>query len=124
MSTTELNTLARDLKELRLMAEQLDAEIKTIEDAIKAHMTEHAIDTLITTDVKMCMRDDKVQAKLRVTLNLIHTLSKALSVSATLESDLADTAAFNCSELILRAAIELHNHVSAALNNKEDDHHA
>ena len=48
----------------------------------------------------MCMRDDKVQAKLRVTLNLIHALSKALSVSATLESDLADTAAFNCSELI------------------------
>lgn len=30
MSTNELNTLARDLKELRLMAEQLDAEIKTI----------------------------------------------------------------------------------------------
>ena len=53
MSTNELNTLARDLKELRLMAEQLDAEIKTIEDAIKAHMTEHAVDTLITTDVKI-----------------------------------------------------------------------
>ena len=68
----------------------------------------------------MCMRDDKAQAKLRVTLNLIHTLSKALSVSATLESDLADAAAFNCSELILRAAIELHNHVSAVLNSKED----
>ena len=56
MSTTELNTLARDLKELRLMAEQLDAEIKTIEDAIKAHMTEHAVDTLITTDVKITWR--------------------------------------------------------------------
>ena len=50
MSTNELNTLARDLKELRLMAEQLDAEIKALEDAIKAHMTEHAVDTLITTD--------------------------------------------------------------------------
>ncbi|MBQ2953230.1 MAG: hypothetical protein IJE07_06700 [Clostridia bacterium] len=72
----------------------------------------------------MCMRDDKVQAKLRVTLNLIHTMSKALSASASLESDLADTAAFNCSELILRAAIELHNDVSAAINDKEDDHHA
>ena len=56
MSTNELNTLARDLKELRLMAEQLDAEIKTIEDAIKAHMIEHAIDTLITTDVKITWR--------------------------------------------------------------------
>ena len=56
MSTNELNTLARDLKELRLMAEQLDAEIKTIEDAIKAHMTKHAVDTLITTDVKITWR--------------------------------------------------------------------
>lgn len=72
----------------------------------------------------MCMKDNKVQAKLRVTLNLIHTLSKALSASSLLESDLADTAVFNCSELILRAAIELHNDVSAAINDKEDDHHA
>ena len=32
MSTNELNTIARDLKQLRLMAEQLDAEIKTLED--------------------------------------------------------------------------------------------
>jgi len=72
----------------------------------------------------MCMSDDMVQAKVRVTLNLIHTLSKALSASTMLESELADTAVFNCSELILRAAIELHNDVSAALSNKEDDHHA
>ena len=72
----------------------------------------------------MCMSDDMVQAKVRVTLNLIHTLSKALSASAMLESELADTAVFNCSELILRAAIELHNDVYAALSNKEDDHHA
>ena len=53
MSTNELNTVARDLKELRLMAEQLDAEIRTLEDAIKAHMTEQGVDTLITTDVKI-----------------------------------------------------------------------
>ena len=53
MSTQELNTIARDLKELRLMAEQLDAEIKALEDAIKVHMTEHDIDTLITTDTKI-----------------------------------------------------------------------
>ena len=72
----------------------------------------------------MCMRDDKAQAKLRITLNLIHTLSKALSASATLESDLADTAAFNCSELILRAAIELHNDVTAAIGNAKEEHHA
>ena len=53
MSTNELNTVARDLKELRLMAEQLDAEIKALEDAIKAHMTEQGVDTLITTDTKI-----------------------------------------------------------------------
>ena len=72
----------------------------------------------------MCMRDDKVQAKLRVTLNLIHTMSRALAASASLESDLADTAVFNCSELILRAAIELHNDVNTALNNKGGTHDA
>ena len=53
MSTTELNTIAHDLKELRLLAEQLDAEIEALEDAIKQHMTEHELDTLITTDVKI-----------------------------------------------------------------------
>ena len=46
MSTNELNTIARDLKELCLMAEQLDVEIK-------AHMTETGVDTLITTDTKI-----------------------------------------------------------------------
>jgi len=56
MSTNELNTVAHDLKELRLMAEQLDTEIKTLEDAIKAHMTETGVDTLITTDVKITWR--------------------------------------------------------------------
>ena len=35
MSTNELDTVARDLKELRLMAEQLDAEIKALEDAAR-----------------------------------------------------------------------------------------
>ena len=64
----------------------------------------------------MCLKDDAVQSKIRATLNLIHTLSKALAASAQLESDLADTAAFNCSELILRAAIELHQDVNAAIN--------
>lgn len=53
MSTQELTTIAHDLKELRLMAQQLDAEMTELEDRIKAHMEEHAIDTLITTDVKI-----------------------------------------------------------------------
>jgi len=72
----------------------------------------------------MCLKADAVQCKVRATLNLIHTMSKALAASASLESNLADTAVFNCSELILRAAIELHNDVSAAINDKGGAHNA
>ncbi len=72
----------------------------------------------------MCLKDDAVQCKVRATLNLIHTMSKALAVSATLDSDLADSAVFNCSELILRAAIELHNDINAAIDNKGGTHDA
>lgn len=72
----------------------------------------------------MCLKDDAVQGKVRATLNLIHTMSKALTVSATLDSDLADTAVFNCSEMILRAAIELHNDINAAIDDKGGTHDA
>ena len=53
MSTQELNIVARDLKELRLMAEQLNAEIAELEQSIKTHMEEQNIDTIVTTDVKI-----------------------------------------------------------------------
>lgn len=53
MSTQELNIVARDLKELRLMAEQLNAEIAELEQSIKTHMEEQDIDTIVTTDVKI-----------------------------------------------------------------------
>ena len=72
----------------------------------------------------MCLKADAVQCKVRATLNLIHTMSKALAASAQLKSDLADTAVFNCSELILRAAIELHNDVSAAIDHEGGTHDA
>lgn len=39
MSTNELTSKIRELKELRAMAEEIAAEITTIEDAIKAEMT-------------------------------------------------------------------------------------
>ena len=86
MSTNELNTLARDLKELRLMAEQLDAEIKTIEDAIKAHMTKHAVDTLITTDVKITWR----------------TVTSSRIDTAALKKQLPDVAAVFTKEITTR----------------------
>ena len=70
----------------------------------------------------MCLHD--VQNKLRTTLNLIHAMSRALSMSIQIDSELSETAAFNCSEMILRAAIELHNDVGAAIDKEKEAHHA
>ena len=39
MSTVELTSKVQELKELKAMADSLQAEIATIEDAIKAEMT-------------------------------------------------------------------------------------
>ena len=64
----------------------------------------------------MCLKDDAVQGKLRVTLNRIHTMSKALATSTLLEGDLAHDTCFYCSEMILRAAIALYNDVTAAID--------
>ena len=53
MSNQELYTIAHDLKELKLMAEQLNQEIAQLENAIKQHMEVQAIDTIVTSDVKI-----------------------------------------------------------------------
>ena len=53
MSNQELAIAARELKQLKLMHDELAAEIKTLEDAIKAHMDEQMLDTISTTDVKI-----------------------------------------------------------------------
>ena len=63
------------------------------------------------------MLNDNIQSKLRITLNLIHAMSKALATSTQLDSDLAQDTCFYCSEMILRAAMELHQDVSAAIQN-------
>lgn len=67
----------------------------------------------------MRLKDEAVQGKLRVTLNLIHTMSRTLMSSTLLEGDLARDTTFYCSEMILRAAIELHNDVSTAIDHEE-----
>lgn len=46
MATNEIITKLTELAELRRMAEELNAEIDAIQDAIKAHMTEVDVDTL------------------------------------------------------------------------------
>ena len=53
MSNQELYTIAHDLKGLKLMAEQLNQEIAQLENAIKQHMEDQAIDTIVTSDVKI-----------------------------------------------------------------------
>ena len=46
MSNTEIQSKVNELRELRRMADELTAEIESIQDAIKAHMTEADTDTI------------------------------------------------------------------------------
>ncbi|MFV0518480.1 MAG: hypothetical protein ACK5MV_13890 [Aminipila sp.] len=46
MSRTELTSKVRELKELKIMAEELEAEITAIEDTIKAEMTAQGVDEM------------------------------------------------------------------------------
>lgn len=50
MSKTEMTSKVRELKELKVMAEELAAEITAIEDSIKADMTAQGIEEM-TVDV-------------------------------------------------------------------------
>lgn len=53
MSTIELTSKVRELKELKMMAEELAAEITAIEDSIKAEMTARETEELITGEYKI-----------------------------------------------------------------------
>lgn len=53
MSTIELTSKVRELKELKMMAEELAAEITAIEDTIKAEMTARETDELIIGEYKI-----------------------------------------------------------------------
>ncbi len=57
MSNTELSATIRELRELRRMADELAAEIETLTDAVKEHMTAAGVDTLAGTDYKVTWRD-------------------------------------------------------------------
>ena len=46
MATNEIISKLNELSELRRMANELNAEIEAIQDAIKAHMTEADTDTI------------------------------------------------------------------------------
>ena len=53
MSTFELQNKVNEIRELRRMAEELDAEIAAIQDTIKAHMDATGTDELTGTDFKI-----------------------------------------------------------------------
>ncbi len=53
MSTIELTSKVRELKELKMMAEELSAEITAIEDTIKAEMTARETDEIIVDVFKI-----------------------------------------------------------------------
>ena len=56
MSNTEIQSKVnelRELRELRRMADELAAEIESIQDALKAHMTAIDADTLTGADYKI-----------------------------------------------------------------------
>lgn len=50
MSANEMNSKINELRELRRMAEELAAEIDSIQDTIKAHMDDEGVDTISGTD--------------------------------------------------------------------------
>jgi len=53
MGIIEMNKKVKELRELRRMADELQAEIDSIQDAIKAEMTAREVDTLAGTDGKI-----------------------------------------------------------------------
>lgn len=53
MSANELTNKVRELKELKAMAEELAAEITSIEDAIKAEMTAKGTDEMVVDVFKI-----------------------------------------------------------------------
>jgi len=57
MSANEMQIKVNELRELRRMAEELDAEINAIQDSIKSHMTEQGVDELTGTDYKVTWKE-------------------------------------------------------------------
>ena len=50
MSISEMNSKVKELRELRRMAEELNAEIEALQDSIKAEMTARSTDEISGTD--------------------------------------------------------------------------
>ena len=50
MSISEMDSKVKELRELRRMAEELAAEIDSIQDSIKRHMDAEGVDSISGTD--------------------------------------------------------------------------
>ena len=75
MSNTEIQSKVNELRELRRMADELTAEIESIQDAIKAHMTAIDADTLMGADYKITWKT--------VTSSRFDQISGQVSMAAT-----------------------------------------
>lgn len=53
MNNQEMELKARELRQMRRMKEELDAEIVALEDAIKAEMTSRNVDMLVAGEYKI-----------------------------------------------------------------------
>ena len=53
MSNQEMQSKVNELRELRRLADELDAEIMAIQDSIKAHMTAIGAEELTGTDYRI-----------------------------------------------------------------------
>lgn len=56
MSIHEIESKAHELKELKLLAEELAGEIEAIEDQIKAHMTANDAEQIVAGSYKITWR--------------------------------------------------------------------
>ncbi len=56
MGTIELDSKVKELRELRRMADELNAEIEAITDSIKTHMTKRETDELTGSDWKIAWK--------------------------------------------------------------------
>ncbi len=57
MSTFEMDSRIKELRELRRMADELQAEIDSLQDTIKAEMTARDVDTLAGTDWRVTWKN-------------------------------------------------------------------
>ena len=53
MGNIELDSKIKELRELRRMAEELQGEIDSLQDSIKAEMTAREVDTIVGSDYKI-----------------------------------------------------------------------